>query len=92
MTRLAGAFIQAGQQAGYPYTPDANGEQQEGFGPMDRTTHQGRRWSTARGYLSQAETRPNLTVVSGALAGGENGQSCSAASMIRAMVATASTG
>ena len=35
---LAGAFIQAGQQAGYPYTPDANGHQQEGFGPMDRTT------------------------------------------------------
>ena len=31
-------------------------------------------------------------VVSGALAGGENGQSCSAASMIRAMVAAASTG
>jgi choline dehydrogenase len=65
---LQRAFIEAGIQAGYPYTSDANGHQQEGFGPMDRTTHAGRRWSTARGYLSQAEARPNLTVVSGALA------------------------
>ncbi len=65
---LQQAFVEAGIQAGYPYTPDANGHQQEGFGPMDRTTHQGRRWSTARGYLAQAEARPNLTVVSGALA------------------------
>ena len=31
---LADAFIEAGQQAGYPYTPDCNGAQQEGFGPM----------------------------------------------------------
>jgi len=65
---LQRAFIEAGIQAGYPYTPDANGHQQEGFGPMDRTTHGGKRWSTAKGYLSLAEARPNLTVVSEALA------------------------
>ncbi len=65
---LAGAFIQAGQQAGYPYTPDANGQQQEGFGPMDRTTRDGRRWSVARGYLASAASRPNLTILTGALA------------------------
>jgi choline dehydrogenase len=65
---LAGAFIQAGQQAGYPYTPDANGKQQEGFGPMDRTTRDGRRWSVARGYLAGAAGRPNLTILTGALA------------------------
>ena len=65
---LGEAFIEAGQQAGYPYTPDCNAAQQEGFGPCDRTTHAGRRWSTARGYLDPARTRPNLTIVTGALA------------------------
>jgi choline dehydrogenase len=65
---LGEAFIAAGQQAGYPYTPDCNGAQQEGFGPTDRTTHEGRRWSTARGYLDPVRARPNLTIVTGALA------------------------
>lgn len=66
-TRLADAFIEAGQQAGYPYTADCNGAQQEGFGPYDRTTHAGRRWSAARGYLDPVRSRPNLTIVTGAL-------------------------
>ena len=65
---LGEAFIEAGQQAGYPYTPDCNGAQQEGFGPTDRTTHEGKRWSTARGYLDPVRARPNLTIVTGALA------------------------
>ena len=65
---LADAFIEAGQQAGYPYTADCNGAQQEGFGPYDRTTHAGRRWSAARGYLKPVRSRPNLTIVTGALA------------------------
>ena len=65
---LADAFIEAGRQAGYPYTPDCNGAQQEGFGPNDRTTHAGRRWSAARGYLDPARRRPNLTIATGALA------------------------
>lgn len=57
------AFIEAGQQAGYPATEDVNGYQQEGFGPMDRfVTPNGRRASTARGYLDQAKPRPNLTI------------------------------
>ena len=58
------AMVEAGVQAGYPRTEDLNGYQQEGFGPMDRTvTKQGRRSSTARGYLDQAKKRPNLTIV-----------------------------
>jgi choline dehydrogenase len=62
------AMIEAGVQAGYPRTDDLNGFQQEGFGPMDRTvTPQGRRASTARGYLDQAKGRPNLTIVTHAL-------------------------
>ena len=62
------AMIDAGVQAGYPRTDDLNGYQQEGFGPMDRTTTpQGRRASTARGYLDQARPRANLTIVTHAL-------------------------
>ncbi|PZR47060.1 MAG: choline dehydrogenase [Ectopseudomonas oleovorans] len=58
------AMVDAGVQAGYPRTDDLNGYQQEGFGPMDRTvTPEGRRASTARGYLDQARARPNLTIV-----------------------------
>lgn len=57
------AMVEAGVQAGYPRTHDLNGYQQEGFGPMDRTvTPQGRRSSTARGYLDQARKRSNLTI------------------------------
>ena len=62
------AMVEAGVQAGYPRTDDLNGYQQEGFGPMDRTvTPQGRRSSTARGYLDQAKGRPNLSIVTHAL-------------------------
>lgn len=63
------AMIEAGEQAGYPRTDDLNGYRQEGFGPMDRTvTRQGRRASTARGYLDEARERPDLTIVTHALA------------------------
>ncbi|APV36070.1 MULTISPECIES: choline dehydrogenase [Acinetobacter] len=62
------AMIEAGVQAGYPRTDDLNGYQQEGFGPMDRTvTKNGRRSSTARGYLDMAKGRPNLTIVTHAM-------------------------
>ncbi|RNM27124.1 choline dehydrogenase [Dickeya undicola] len=62
------AMVAAGVQAGYPRTDDLNGYQQEGFGPMDRTvTPDGRRASTARGYLDMARGRPNLTIVTHAL-------------------------
>src|SRR5919106_5161328 len=61
------AWIEAGQQAGYPYTADMNGQQQEGVGPMDMTTRRGRRWSAASAYLRPAMHRPNLTVRTGAL-------------------------
>jgi len=61
------AFIDAGVQAGYPYTADMNGRQQEGVGPMDMTVHRGRRWSTAVAYLRPAMKRPNLEVRTRAL-------------------------
>jgi len=61
------AFIEAGQQAGYPETADYNGYQQEGFGAMHMTVRNGVRASTANAYLKPARGRANLTVVTGAL-------------------------
>ncbi len=61
------AFIEAGQQAGYAYTADLNGYRQEGFGPMDMTTHKGRRWSTAMAYLRPALKRDNIKLLPEAL-------------------------
>ena len=60
---LNAAWIEAGQQAGYPYTPDFNGARQEGFGPVDCTIAHGRRASAAVCYLRPALKRPNLTVI-----------------------------
>jgi choline dehydrogenase len=65
---LFAAFVKAGQEAGYPYTSDLNGYQQEGFGPMDRTTGKGIRHSTSVGYLKPAMRRSNLTVLTRAQA------------------------
>ncbi len=58
------AWVQAGAEAGYPVTQDPNGAQQEGFGRMDMTVHNGRRWSAYRGYLKPALGRPNLRLES----------------------------
>jgi len=63
MNPLYNAFVEAAQQAGYPPSSDLNGYQQEGFGPMDRTTGNGVRHSAAVGYLRPALRRPNLTVL-----------------------------
>lgn len=63
---LYGAFIEAGEQAGYGRTADMNGYRQEGFGPMDMTVHRGRRWSTANAYLKPATRRANLAVATNA--------------------------
>ena len=65
---LYDAFIEAGRQAGYPVSSDLNGEQQEGFGRFDMTVKDGVRWSTANAYLRPAMKRPNLAVVTHALA------------------------
>ena len=57
------AFVEAGRQAGFELTADYNGEKQEGFGPMEQTVHNGRRWSAANAYLKPALKRPNLDMV-----------------------------
>ena len=65
---LYDAFIEAGRQAGYAVSADLNGERQEGFGPLGMTIKDGVRWSTANAYLKPAMKRPNLEVVTHALA------------------------
>jgi len=64
---LCEAFIEAAQQAGFPRNDDFNGPAQEGAGYFQLTARNGRRWSTARGYLRQARGRANLAVVTDAL-------------------------
>ena len=58
-------FIEAGQQAGFPYTRDFNGLEQEGFSRYEHTindTPRGpRRRSSARAYLHPALNRKNLS-------------------------------
>jgi choline dehydrogenase len=61
------AFIDAAMQAGYPFTKDMNGYQQEGVGKMDMTVRNGRRWSAAMAYLRPAEKRRNVRIETGAL-------------------------
>ena len=65
---LYDAFIEAGRQAGYPVSGDLNGEYPEGFGRFDMTVKNGVRWSTANAYLRPAMKRPNLRVITHALA------------------------
>ena len=57
------AFVEAGKQAGYPVTGDYNGQQQEGFGPMEQTVWRGRRWSAANAYLRPALKRDNCELI-----------------------------
>jgi len=61
---LFGAFIRAGQQAGYPVTEDVNGFQQEGFGPYDATIQGGYRCSASFAYLKNPPA--NLVIETGA--------------------------
>ena len=61
-TPLPEAFIEAGDQAGYVFSEDMNGPQQEGFARFDRNTGDGRRMSSATAYLAPARGRPNLEI------------------------------
>ena len=62
------AWLDAAKAAGFPVTDDYNGRQQEGFGRGQYTIRGGYRSSAATAYLRPAKSRPNLDVVTGALA------------------------
>ena len=61
-------FFEAGRQTQMPFTDDFNGETQEGLGMYEVTHKDGERWNTARAYLDDHRDRPNLTVITHALA------------------------
>jgi choline dehydrogenase len=65
---LHATWLAAAGEAGYPSTADVNGFQQEGFGRMDMTVADGRRCSASNAYLRPAMRRPNLKVLTHALA------------------------
>lgn len=60
---LVRAFVEAGREAGFETTEDYNGEKQEGFGLMEQTIHEGKRWSAASAYLKPALKRPNVDLL-----------------------------
>jgi choline dehydrogenase len=65
---LADMFVQAAVQTGLPFNEDFNGPHQEGAGDYQTNIRSGRRQSTARTFLRLCRDRPNLTIVTGALA------------------------
>ena len=68
MHPLVDTMIEATNQAGHELNPDFNGARQEGVGRFQLTQRNGLRCSTADAYLHPAEERPNLHVISGAMA------------------------
>jgi choline dehydrogenase len=67
-TKLCEAYIQAAQEEGLPRIEDFNGSSQEGVGYYHLTARNGRRSSAATAFLRPAMKRPNLTVLTEALA------------------------
>ncbi len=63
---LSHTFVEAAQQAGHRHNPDFNGADQEGVGLYHVFQKDGQRCSNARAYLRPVESRPNLTVLTGA--------------------------
>ncbi|WP_317452626.1 mycofactocin system GMC family oxidoreductase MftG [Streptomyces sp. CBMA29] len=59
----AAAFGAAARESGFPAEPDKNDQGAPGFGPVPSNAVDGVRANTAVGYLQDALTRPNLTVV-----------------------------
>ena len=64
---LAEAFLQAGREAGHPYTDDVNGKQQEGFCRFDMNIDAGTRASSAHAYLHRQTKPENLTIIKHAI-------------------------
>lgn len=65
---LVERYFAATEEVGINFNPDFNGAEQEGYGPMQATINHGQRCSTAKAYLHPVRARPNLKVISHALA------------------------
>ncbi len=68
MSPIADVFVEAAAQAGHERNPDFNGARQEGFGRYQTTQRNGMRASTSVAYLHPNMERPNLTVITDAMA------------------------
>ncbi len=64
---LAQAFLNAGREAGHPFTEDINGASREGFCVFDINVNNGMRASAAQAYLDPVRARGNLSILIGAL-------------------------
>ncbi|MDT4958099.1 MAG: choline dehydrogenase [Pseudonocardiales bacterium] len=65
---LRSAFFEACAEAGMQRLPELNVPDIDGYAPTPVNQHRGRRWSAADGYLHPVRKRPNLTVLTGAMA------------------------
>lgn len=65
--KIVDAWVSSAQQAGFPFNPDYNGEDQEGVGYFQLTAKDGLRCSSAKAYLRPVRERSNLTVITGFL-------------------------
>ncbi len=65
---LCEAYLAAAKGIGLPFNPDMNGASQEGVGYFQTTTKNGVRVSAAKAFLKPAMARPNLRVITHALA------------------------
>ena len=65
---LSDGFVAACEQAGIAATADYNAGAYEGVRYLEQTAANGRRWSTAVAYLREARRRPNLVILTEALA------------------------
>jgi choline dehydrogenase-like flavoprotein len=61
-------FLEAGRQLQLPLNSDFNGADQMGLGVYQVTQKDGERWSAARAFIEPNLSRPNLKVITGALA------------------------
>jgi choline dehydrogenase-like flavoprotein len=68
MSPLIETMLEASVHAGHEHNADFNGAVQEGVGRFQLTQRNGRRCSTAAAFLHPAAGRPNLDVITDALA------------------------
>ncbi|MFT5636027.1 MAG: choline dehydrogenase, partial [Cognaticolwellia sp.] len=64
---LSNTFVDAAEEIGLSKVSDFNSREREGLGFYQVTQENGQRCSSAKGYLTPALTRPNLTVLTKAL-------------------------
>ncbi len=60
------AFVEAANESGIPRISDFNTGDNEGVSYFQVNQKNGRRWSSARGFLKPVLDRPNLTLITGA--------------------------